>query len=102
MAKKGKKARFLMKHPYCCFCGGTELATTLDHVPPKACFPEGFWPEEFEFPACKACNNGTSKYDQIFGFYSMLLDFNEGNRTQADQNRIQGLRDQIAQRYPAF
>jgi hypothetical protein len=95
-----RKARFLKEHPLCCFCGGTRTATTLDHVPPKACFPLGFWPEEFEFPSCNLCNNGTSKRDTIFGFYSMLLDFNEDNRTHADRERLEKLRDEIARRYP--
>ena len=39
-SKLGKKKLFFAKHPYCCFCGGTKPATTLDHVPPKACFPD--------------------------------------------------------------
>jgi len=97
--RASRKARFLREHPLCCFCGGTRSATTLDHVPPKACFPLGFWPEKFEFPACSRCNNGTSRHDTIFGFYSMLLDFNEDNRTRADRERFEKLRDEIARRY---
>lgn len=95
-----RKARFLREHPLCCFCGSTRAATTLDHVPPKACFPLGLWPHEFEFPSCNACNNGTSKHDTIFGFYSMLLDFNEDNRTPADRARLDKLHIEIARRYP--
>ena len=98
--KTSRKARFLKDHPLCCFCGGKRAATTLDHVPPKACFPLGFWPDEFEFPSCQDCNNGTSKHDTIFGFCSMLLDFNEENRTLADRERLGKLRDEIARRYP--
>ena len=98
--RASRKARFLREHPLCCFCGGTRPATTLDHVPPKACFQLGFCPEEFEFPSCSLCNNGTSKHDTIFGLYSMLLDFNEDNRTHADRERLEKLRDEIARRYP--
>lgn len=98
--KISRKARILREHPVCCFCGGVRAAITLDHVPPKACFPRGFWPEGFEFPACKRCNNGTSMYDTIFGFYSMLHDFNEGNRTPEDRKRCEELRKEIAGRYP--
>jgi hypothetical protein len=98
--KLSKKARFRKEHPYCCFCGGTRPSTTLDHVPPKACFPVGFWPDEFEFPSCNQCNNGTSKHDTIFGFYSMLLDFNEANRTPGDRARIKQLHAEILKRYP--
>ena len=98
--KLGKKKRFLIGHPYCCFCGATEASTTIDHVPPKACFPDGYWPEEFEFPACEACNQGSKREDQLFGFYSQLLDFNESNRTPEDNAKMTKLRDAIARNYP--
>jgi hypothetical protein len=95
-----KKRRFLMEHPYCCFCGGSTPATTSDHVPPKACFPDGFWPEGFEFPACEKCNRGTKRDDQIFGFYAMFLDFNEANRSKAYTTKLSKLREGIANNYP--
>lgn len=95
-----KTQRFLREHPYCCFCGGTEPSTTIDHVPPKACFPDGFCPEEFEFPGCEKCNAESRRDDQLFGFYSQLLDFNESNRTPADVAKITKLRDSIAHNFP--
>ena len=75
-----KKERFHKDHPFCCFCGGARPATTIDHVPPRACFPRGLMPEGFEFPSCKECNEGTSKQDMIFGFTASLVDFNDANR----------------------
>jgi hypothetical protein len=98
--KLSRRAQLLREHPLCCFCGGTRAAVTLDHVPPKVCFPPGLCPEGFEFPACQRCNNGTSKYDTIFGFYALLQDFNEGNRTPEDHERRVELHKQIARRYP--
>jgi len=98
--KLGKKKRFLLAHPYCCFCGGTEPSTTIDHIPPKACFPDGYWPEEFEFPACETCNQGSKRDDQLAGFYTQLLDFNESNRTPQDAAKMTKLRDAIARNYP--
>jgi hypothetical protein len=98
--KMNRKQRLLAEHSYCCFCCGTAPATTLDHVPPKACFPDGFWPEEFEFPACEACNHGTTKDDQIFGFYAMLLDFDEAKRSRAYTAKINRLRAGIANNFP--
>jgi hypothetical protein len=95
-----KTKRFLLDHPYCCFCGGAEPSTTIDHVPPKACFPDGFCPEEFEFPGCENCNDESRRDDQLFGFYSQLLDFNESNRTPADVAKITKLRDSIAHNFP--
>lgn len=100
MPKVSRKKCFLIEHPTCCFCGGTRPATTLDHVPPRACFPVGYWPDQFEFPSCSLCNNGTSKHDTIFGYYSMLLDFNEANRTFGDRNRLLQLEEDIRTRYP--
>ena len=95
-----KRQRFLGEHPYCCFCGGSAPATTSDHVPPRACFPDGFSPEGFEFPACDNCNRGTKRDDQIFGFYAMLLDFSEANRSKSHTEKLSKLRQGIANNYP--
>lgn len=97
--KLGKGNRFLSQHPYCCFCGGGQKSTTMDHVPPKASFPDGYLPEDLEFPACEACNHGSKRHDQIFGFYCQLLDFDPANRTVADRAKLTKLRDAIARNY---
>ena len=99
-SKQRKRRRLLEEHPLCCFCGGDRAATTSDHVPPQACFPRGLMPEDFEFPVCSACNNGTSKHDTIFAFCSLSMDFNEANQTPADLRRLRQHRDQIAQYWP--
>ncbi len=98
--KLRKRQRFFQENPRCCFCGGVNAATTVDHVPPRACFPKDLMPEDFEFPACKECNNGTSKQDTIFGFCAMLTDFNEANRTPADIARFKQHQAQIEMRWP--
>lgn len=99
-AKLGRKKRFLQAHPFCCFCGGTVASATVDHVPPRACFPDGYAPDGFEFRACEACNRGSKREDQLAGFYTQLLDFNESNRTPQDVAKITKLRDGIARNYP--
>ncbi len=84
----------------CYFCGAG-AAATVDHVPPQACFPSGYMPERFEFPACEACNQGTKKQDQIFALYSMLLDFDESKmRRREDLEKMSKLRQGIANNYP--
>lgn len=98
--KISKKRRFLMEHPYCRFCGGSTPAIPSDHVPPKACFPDGFCPEDFEFPACANCNRGTKRDDQVFVFYAMLLDFNEATLDRTYARKLKKLRDGIANNYP--
>jgi hypothetical protein len=100
MAKLSKTSRFLAEHHFCCLCGGEELATTIDHIPPKACFPVGYCPDTFEFPSCSKCNNGTAKEDLIFGLYSQILDFSETKGSDVDRARIEQLRKDIGRRYP--
>lgn len=100
MAKPGRKNRFLIDHSFCCFCGGTEPSVEVDHVPPKACFHQDFFPEGFEFPACVSCNRDSKKDDQICGFYAQLLDFNESNQTPRDMARLAELRKAIERNYP--
>lgn len=51
-----RKTRFLLDHPVCCYCGGSEPATEEDHNPPRALFPRGGVPVGFRFPACADCN----------------------------------------------
>jgi hypothetical protein len=74
-----KRARFLAKHPLCCFCGGVRKAATIDHVPARACFRGRAFPESFEFPACDACQNATRRDEIAFAFYCRMVDFNEAN-----------------------
>lgn len=99
--RRTKQRRFLAEHPDCYFCGGASPATEIDHVPPRACFPDGYAPEGFESPACKACNESTVKQDQIFGLYSMLMDFDGSKMWRAkDLDKMRRLRQGIANNYP--
>lgn len=52
--------RLLRVHPYCCFCGGTVPAVSLDHQPARIMFPDRLRPKGLEFPACETCNAQTS------------------------------------------
>jgi len=100
-AKKKRTQRFLEEHPFCYFCGGTRQATTVDHVPPRACFPDGFAPEGFESPACERCNHGAEKQDQIFGLYAMILDFDQAKfASEDDRKKISKLIRGIRNNYP--
>ncbi len=99
--RKKRQQKFLEMNPICCFCGGINSANTIDHVPPQACFPEGYVPENFESPACKACNEETTKEDQIFGLYSLLLNFDESQMgRQEDIEKILKLKQGIINNYP--
>lgn len=48
------------------------MATTKEHCPPRALFREKNWPEGYEFPACKACNGGSSDSDLIVAFMANM------------------------------
>ena len=104
-AKKRRRERrneLLNKNPFCYFCGGLNPSTTIDHVPPEACFPKAYYPEEFEFPACFSCNQGARKHDQIFALYSVLSDFDDqkfGNGP--DRIRLDGLINAVKRNYPS-
>jgi len=100
-ARKKRKKQFLQEHRFCYFCGGTRPATTVDHVPPRACFPDGFAPDGFESPACNDCNQGTDKQDQIFGLYTMMVDFDPTKFTsEDDRKKISKLIGGIRNNYP--
>jgi hypothetical protein len=70
--KRSQTQKFLESHPYCCFCGGNEPATTRDHVPSRQVFARKQRPAGLEVPACKRCNNGTSRYEQVAAMLSRL------------------------------
>jgi hypothetical protein len=68
-----KRETFFLAHPKCCFCGGSENATQIDHIPSRACFDDRIFPDGFEFPACDACNSGTSNEEQWVAMLSHML-----------------------------
>ena len=77
-AAKKRKA-FPLTHPACCFCGGSTPATTIDHVPSRACFKRREFPEGFEFPACDKCQNNDRLNEQAFALMCHLSDRNPEN-----------------------
>lgn len=60
------------KSQYCIFCGGSVVATTVDHYPPRAVFHDNRWPEGYVFPACAGCNSRSREADNWAGFLSMM------------------------------
>lgn len=93
---KRKKARFLSTHQNCCFCGGGLRATTIDHVPPRTCFPDRLAPEGFEFPACAHCQSATRLDELVIGFYIKLSDPDDSNFREAEFERaLQGLKNNM-------
>ena len=101
--RKSRKQRFLEEHPVCCFCGGGAKSVERDHVPPQACFPKDLVPDGIEFPACEACNDVSRPYDQVFGYYAMLSDYDHSNLNVDRAKRLhQGLRNNSPRAVPEF
>jgi hypothetical protein len=70
--KKERLLKFLAAHPTCCFCGGVSPAASRDHLPPRSVFVSHKTPEEYAFPACIKCNNGSSGDDSIVALISRM------------------------------
>lgn len=64
--KQYSREEYLKHNPFCCYCGAP--ATTTDHIPSRHYFLRRDWPEGFEFPACKACNEETRNDEQVVAF----------------------------------
>jgi hypothetical protein len=64
--RKARSHRDLLEaHPFCIFCGGTSLATTIEHTPPRVMFRGKQRPNELIFPSCQSCNSGTARSDLV-------------------------------------
>lgn len=68
-----RKTEFLKTNPTCCFCGGEVPSVTIDHVPARSFFHERKWPEGYEFPACKECNEATRLDELLFSFLTRVF-----------------------------
>lgn len=69
-AKRREKrlTKMQMEQPWCIYCGGTTLGTSVDHMPPITVCDLRQRPAGLEFLACSECHEGTRKDDQVAGF----------------------------------
>ena len=73
MGRKSERRReFLEKHPLCCFCGGVSKSVEIAPLQSRVIFDNRQWPEEYEFPTCKPCNQLTRHYEQVVGLLSRI------------------------------
>lgn len=56
----------------CIYCGGVNIADTIDHMPPKVIFHGDHRPQGLEFPACEDCNRSAGITDTVVGLLSRL------------------------------
>ena len=100
-ASKAKAVRFFAKHPFCCFCGGKVAATTIDHVPNRACFLGRAFPDDFEFPACNDCQNASRKNEMAFSFAVQMMEHDPANQDPGSwQKAIAGLANNFREALP--
>lgn len=100
---KNRKQRFLADHPFCCFCGGSEAAVTVDHVPARTCFVGRAGPEGFEFPACTFCQRATRLDELAFGMFVRLIDPSDENYETAEvQKAYLGVKNNLPHLLPFF
>lgn len=93
------RRKFLAEHPICAFCGGQSHSMTIEHCPPRAMFQDRLWPEGFEFPACKDCNQGTGNQDLLIAMFARMNPFEE--KGDAD-GRLEGLMRMVNKQYPGM
>jgi hypothetical protein len=93
------RQRFLKVHRYCAFCGGTVIATTIEHCPPRSLFQFRHWPEGFEFPACEPCNSSSDDDDLLAAMLARMDPFE--NKGDLDGKQT-GLMKAVKRQFPGL
>lgn len=81
------------KEEKCYLCGAP--ASTYDHVPPKSLFPKDFQYKGLKVPACKNCNNASSKDDEYLRDCFVMTGWNK----EARQVFLEGVRPSYMRPY---
>ena len=90
---------FLRKHPFCCFCGGNEPASTIDYQPAKIVFPDKLRPQEMKFPACASCNKQTRADEALL---ALVCRFIGSPRRDLAPDRLRDTLTTVRQRFPGL
>lgn len=93
------RRKFLAQHKICAFCGGRNLATTIEHCPPRALFQHRLWPEGFEFPACPECNQGTEDQDLLVAMLARMNPFEDNGNLDG---KLEGLMRMVGKQHPGL
>lgn len=81
-------AAILTDHPRCIYCAGTNVATTIEHMPPISVFEGRQRPKGFEFPACQPCNNGTGHSDLVAAMLARIWPDADSERQRTDISKL--------------
>lgn len=92
--KMGKTAEFLIGHPWCCLCGGSVPATTVEHAPPRVFFLNRALPTNtHRVPACERCNNGSSQGDQVAALVALTMAIHKPSNNEYILKLANGVRN---------
>jgi hypothetical protein len=86
--EKRRRHSEVFDFPWCIYCGGRTLATTVDHVPARILFNGRIRPKGLEFPSCSACNDGTRLSEQVA---AVICRSYPDDNTESAQLELRGL-----------
>lgn len=86
--KRSRHAQVFKNFPNCIYCGGLEVATTVDHVPARNLFDGKVRPKGLEFPSCLACNNGTRVSELVVAALSRTYPDSSSEIAQKDLEQV--------------
>jgi hypothetical protein len=90
--RQAYRKRFFNEHPKCCFCGGGNSATEIEHMPPRIMFLGKNRPKGFEFPICRDCNSVSSKSELVAAFFARSrLDLDENDLSLEMKSIMRGI-----------
>jgi hypothetical protein len=87
-ARKRAHGTILEQCPFCVYCGGSILATTVDHVPPIGMFRSRRRPKGLEFASCLSCNGGTRLADLVAALLCRAYPDSNGANEQEELKRL--------------
>ena len=97
--KSQRKQPFLKQNPYCCYCGGSTAATTVDHVPSIQMFSLRRRPQGLEVPACNSCNHATRSHEQVAALLGRIY---PDGATQSEREEMQRIMRAVRNNNPGL
>lgn len=98
--RRGKlRDRVLAANPYCIYCGGSTVASQVDHMPPRTMFEGRLRPQGLEFSACMSCNQGSRNFELAASLLSRIY---PDPASEQAMDEVRGLFRKVKQRQPAI
>ena len=96
---RNRLKRMQSEQPWCIYCGGATLGTSIDHMPPMAVFDLRQRYGEMVYLACDACHAGSRPLDQLAGFLCRVFPGPTTPETRAEAAKVIG---GIANNFPSL